>query len=152
MSTLHPLEAIALALDEDYKLKSTIIPLMFQDKECDALVTKYFSLIQVGENEFYLSFCLNTATLFDASLYTRFLTILLHEDVIPYHENFFEVSTSTMYFGKQAVEKSKEHINKSRGLHQCPICEKFLPLELFKDGSEFCVICNKITLEKVTFH
>jgi hypothetical protein len=152
MTALHPLEVISHILEDEYQVHSLNFKIKFLEEDCDTLVNKYFALVYVSEEEYYLSFCLNTASLYDASFYTLILTELLNQKLIPYVEHYVDIEDGMMYFGEKAYIKNKEMINKRKGLKQCPICDKYLPLELFKTDTGFCVVCEKITLEKVTFH
>jgi hypothetical protein len=151
MTPLHPLQAIAHVL-EDHNLKSLCFKIKFLEEDCETLVNKYFALVHYRDDEYYLSFCLNTASLFDASAYTQILSELLQDSLIPYLEHYVDIDDGMMYFGEKAFTKNKEMINKRKGIKQCPICDKYLPTELFKSDTGYCIVCEKITLEKVTFH
>jgi hypothetical protein len=152
MISLPPLDAISQVLEEDYELNSLQFSLRFMDEDCEALVNKYFALIHFNDDEFYLSFCLNSSTLFDACAYTQSLIPLLQDKLIPYIDHYVDVENGYMYFGDVAHTKYKEMLNTLKGLKQCPVCDRVLPKELYKTDTGICSICENITLKKATYH
>jgi len=145
------LEVIKKFLEEQFDLNCIFTKIDFIDKNCDVLLNRLFALINY-EDEFYISFCLNSSTTFDVCFFSCELTLLLQEKIFPYREHYVDIKNGMLYFGDEAHNRNSEHINISKGIKLCPICDKHLPLQLFKDENEFCVICNKITLNSVTFH
>lgn len=151
MTNFNPLKVLSIVLEDDYKLKCEFIPITFLDVECQALITKYFVIIQHNE-QFYISFCLNSSSIYESSYFTKALTIILQEKLITYTEHFLDRKTCNIYFGKQAYIKYEEYINSSKKIKKCELCERYYPFELFKYDNNFCVVCNEVTLKTAIFH
>ena len=151
MSTVDPFKVLQILLEDDYKLPVTFVELPFEATTCKALMTKFFAII-LQDDEFYLSFCLNTASVFEITFFTNILTLVLQNKLVPYVEHFIDIETHKIYFGKHAEMKNNERSNKRKGIKLCPCCDKYFPIEMFRDDNGFCEICNKLTLKKVTFH
>ena len=149
--TLDPLQIISVLLEDDFKLASQMTKIPFKKQDCDTLVTKYFVLISC-EDEIFISFCLNSCSLYDASLYTNFLTTILQHKLVPYIEHYIDLKRGMIMFGERAYQENSDNINRLKGIKMCPVCEKYYPLEMFPDDNGFCIVCNKITLNKSTYH
>lgn len=144
------LKVVQIMMQDEYGIDCILTEIPFQEIICKVAMTSKFILIEQDDG-YYLSFSLNTCSIFDVTFFTNDLTLLLQDKLIPYVEHFIDVSDGMIYFGKHAELKNSAQINKRKGIHQCPICDRYLPVEMFKEKNGYCEICNKITLKTMVF-
>ena len=152
IATLKPLDAIAQVLLEDFELESTFLPLEFMGKECDAIICKYFAIIEHAPRYYYITFCLNYCGFYEVAFFSHILTLLLGNEMHIFDDHYMDIKEGRMYFGDAAHLRNLDVINTKRGLKQCTMCDKYLPVEFFKDKDFCCIICAKMVLPNVKFH
>ena len=120
--------------------------IVFKQTSCVTVVTKYFVIFWYDEY-MYISFNATTSV-YDASYYTLMLSGF--ENLCPFPECLG--IDDKIIFGEAATKKLDDYKHAKMRIKQCPICDRYLPEEVFDDKNGFCVSCNEYKLETVTFH
>ena len=128
------------------------------DKSYWCYMTKLFLLLaEPNESEteedvdFILSFNINNHDIRSISWYSHLLTLRLDTDLVIHEVNFIDSKTKALYFGDEAYENFEKHIHEQKGFCKCPLCDRYIPLEIMITDKGYCKICET-EIPNITFN
>lgn len=104
------------------------------------------------EDEYHLSFSINNYTVQSVAYYTHLITLVCGTALLIDDDHFVDHKNQTVLFGTNAYNKFEEYVHEQKGFVKCPLCERYVPKDIFYPEKGYCKICEDVELPVTVFH